>query len=370
MSDAGPPEADRLPGAPHPRETPRLIGHAAAEGAVLAAIAAGQMPHAWLITGPEGIGKATLAWRIARFLLAQPSEADAPAADSLDVAPDHPVARRLLAGSEPGLFRLTRSVDPRARPARLRTQIVVEDVRALKRFFGLSASGGGWRAAIVDPADEMNAAAANALLKLLEEPPRRTVLLLVAHQPARLLPTIRSRCRVLALRPLAPEPLAAALAQTGVPAPEGPAAAGLAALSEGSVGRAFRLIEADALAFYAALVRLLAAAPGADRQAALALAGRASAARLPLQIDLAGLLLARLARAGVAGPPAAEAVPGEAALFARLAPDAAAGRRWADLHAGLTDRARRGAAANLDPATLLLDMLLGIDGAAAVAAPG
>ncbi|MDE3122347.1 MAG: DNA polymerase III subunit delta', partial [Paracoccaceae bacterium] len=187
-------EPDRVEGAPHPRETHRLLGQTEAEAAFLDAHASGRMHHGWLLTGPRGVGKATLAWRIARFLLAEPPAGDAglfgapPAPTTLDVDPEHPVARRIAAGSEGRLKSIRRSLDDKT--GRLRSVIVVDDVRDLKGFFHLSAADGGRRVVIVDTADEMNPNAANALLKELEEPPKGAILLLVSHQPWRLLPTI------------------------------------------------------------------------------------------------------------------------------------------------------------------------------------
>jgi DNA polymerase III subunit delta' len=171
-----PREPDRVEGAPHPRETPQIFGQAAAEAAFLDAFRGARLHHGWLLTGPRGVGKATLAWRIARFLLAQPTDgaglSDAPPpAETLSVAPDHPVARRVAALSEGRLLLLRRAWDDKN--GRLRTQITVDEARKLREFLGLSAPDGGWRAVIVDAADELNPSAANALLKLLEEPPAR-----------------------------------------------------------------------------------------------------------------------------------------------------------------------------------------------------
>ena len=214
--------------------------------------------------------------------------------------------------------------------------------------------------ALIDAVDELNTNAANALLKLLEEPPDDTTLLLVCHQPARLLPTIRSRCRVLRCAPLAPEALEAALDQAGAPA--GPEAPALAALAAGSAGRAIELTAHDGLKLYGELIQLFAKLPELDRTAALALAesaaGRGSEARFALLLELLELFLARLARAGVSGPPEIQAAPGEALLFGRLAPDPASARNWAALQQTLGARARRGRAVNLDPAALILDMVL------------
>jgi DNA polymerase-3 subunit delta' len=370
MSDDALPEPDRIEGAPHPRETRRLIGQGLAEAAFLEAYGAGRLHHAWLITGPLGVGKATLAWRIARFLLATPEDVggglfgDATAQPrTLDIPADHPVARRLLAGSEGRLFVLRRAWDEDKK--RLKTVITVDEVRRMRNFLHMSAADGGRRAVIVDPADEMNSQAANALLKMLEEPPHGVVFLLVSHQPSGLLPTIRSRCRALRLGKLAPALLSAAVRAAGIDHAD---RAALAALAAGSVGEAIRLLNLDGLETYAALVKLFSTLPRLDRSQALRLADsvapRGAAARFDLMLTLFDLFLARLARAGTLGTAGDEAAPGEAALFARLAPSAAAARLWADLHQSLGARARHAREVNLDPAALILDMVLKIDAAA------
>ncbi len=368
MSDH--PEPDRAEGAPHPRETTLLRGQSAAEAEFLAAFDSGRLHHGWLLTGPRGVGKATLAWRIARFLLSDPPMADGlfgpPQTPSLDVDPEHPVARRLRALSEPGFRLVRRSPDDKGK---LRQVIAVEDVRALRDFFALSATDGGRRVVIVDAADDMNTNAANALLKLLEEPPARATLLLVAHRPQGLLPTIRSRCRVLKLAPLGADDLAAALADAGATLPDGTdARRALAELSGGSVGAALQLLAGDGLALYARLVALLGSLPAMDRPALLALAetvsGREGEGRFALLVSLLDTALSRLARAGAMGTPLPEAAPGEAALPARLANTLAAARGWADLAAELGNRARAARAVNLDPAALVLDMFLRMESAA------
>ncbi len=367
------PEPDRVPGAPHPRETVRLFGQARAERGFLEAWRAGKLHHAWLLRGPRGVGKATLAYRIARARLAAP-DGDGlfgpSAPDTLDVAADDPVARRVAARAEPRLVVVTRGLatkpgsDQPITPYRLRAEITVDAIREVGRFLHLSAADGGWRAVIVDAADEMNRSAANAFLKLLEEPPPRTLMLLVAHAPAALLPTIRSRCRTLDLEPLGADALAQALGAAGAEVAD-PAA--LAALAAGSPGEAMRLLAEDGPALYARLVALMGGAPGLDRAALTALAaeaeGRDAADRAEMIARLTVLLLQRLARAGAAGP-GPEAAPGEAALADRLAPDLAAARRWAEAASQAQRRFAEAAALNLDRGAGILDTWLRIDAAA------
>jgi DNA polymerase-3 subunit delta' len=218
---------------------------------------------------------------------------------------------------------------------------------------------------IIDSADEMNTQAANALLKMLEEPPARTTLLLISHQPSRLLPTIRSRCRELRLHSLSPQIMAQALEQAQIVAPTEPSAlAALAALAAGSVGEAIRLINLDGLAIYAELVALYDGLPRLDRARAVQFANAAagaSAARQDLLFHLNDLFLARLARCGALGlPPNPAAAPAEAQLMARLAPDAQKARAWAELAQAINARITHGRAVNLDPASLLLDTVFRI----------
>ncbi|MBA5776763.1 DNA polymerase III subunit delta' [Stappia sp. F7233] len=195
-------EADELDGVPLPRETSGLIGHGEAEGALLAAYRSERFHHAWIIGGLRGIGKATLAFRFARYVLSHPdrfSDAVAQAKD-LSVEPQSPVSRKIAAGSHPDLLHLRRPYDDKR--DRFKSDLPVDEVRRTVSFFGSTAAGGNWRVCIVDAADDMNLSAANALLKILEEPPPRSVFLVLSHAPGRLLPTIRSRCRQLLLRPL------------------------------------------------------------------------------------------------------------------------------------------------------------------------
>lgn len=188
-------ETDKEPNAPHPRETFAFIGHEAQEDALAAALAGQRMHHAWLIAGAKGLGKATLAYRFARRALGAPQAGPRP----LDVDPEHQIARQVSALSHPDLFVLRRGLNDRGKPRR---EIAVDDARALGAFFSLAPAQGGMRVAIIDAVDDLNTNSANAILKTLEEPPARAVILLVCHAPGAALATIRSRCRRLPLRPL------------------------------------------------------------------------------------------------------------------------------------------------------------------------
>jgi DNA polymerase III subunit delta' len=248
---------------PHPRETTVLFGHTAAETALLGAYRSGRMPHGILIAGPKGIGKATLAYRLARFVLSHPdpSATDVQDAVSLEVDPANSAARRIAAQAQPDLLVIERTVNERGV---LRNQIAVEDVRRTVPFFGSTAGEGGWRIAIIDAVDDLNRSGANALLKVLEEPPARGLLLLIAHSTARVPPTLRSRCRIISLRPLARVDVAAALAAIVDSQPDDEEVAAAAAGAGGSVNRALALLDEDALTLRQQALELLSRLPVVD----------------------------------------------------------------------------------------------------------
>ncbi len=256
----------------HPRETTALFGHAEAERTLLEAYRNGRVPHAWLIGGPAGIGKATLAYRMARFVLAHPdpSEAEVQAASSLAVPAEHRIARRIAGQAHPDLLVLERVINEKT--GKLFTVIRVEDVRRTVPFFGSTAGEGGWRVCIVDKADELqDPQGANALLKILEEPPASALLMLVSDAPARLLPTIRSRCRRLMLRPLTPVEVTEGMADVIDADPQDAELQKAAALSEGSIGRALMLLEGPALQLREQVRALLDRLPTVDPRALHAL---------------------------------------------------------------------------------------------------
>jgi DNA polymerase III subunit delta' len=293
-------EPDQAPGAAHPRATYAFFGHEAEENALADALAGTRMHHAWLIGGPKGLGKATLAYRFARRLLGAKHNG----ARALDVIADDPVARKIAANSHPDFFVLRRTLNDRGK---YRGEIVVDDARALTDFFSLMPAEGGWRVAIVDAADELNNNAANALLKTLEEPPPRSVLLLVSHAPGAALATIRSRCRRLNLRALDDSVVRQAVEHATGAAPD-PAVLSLAA---GRPGRAIAFQASGVSETVGIVERGMKDASRLGVSALLSLAYSRSGStgdRLDLTLDVAQDWLAQHARGSAANDVSADRI--------------------------------------------------------------
>lgn len=256
----------------HPRYTTDIYGHAEAERLLLADFNRDKLPGAYLFCGPKGIGKASMAYRFSRFLFATPP----PGSDSgglfgevlppirpasLAVDAEHPAARRVASGAHMNLLLIERSVDEKSK--KLRNEIVVEDVRRIHNFLSKSAAEESWRIVLVDTADELNNNAANAMLKWLEEPPERALFILIASNPGKLLPTIRSRCRSVAFQPPGKEEFGRILAaRHAVDAEE---AESLYFLSGGAPGRALTLHESGMSEIFAELMGLFAAQASPQR---------------------------------------------------------------------------------------------------------
>ncbi len=311
-----------------PRQNDLLLGHEAAEATVLEAWRAGRMHHAWLIAGPEGVGKATFAFRLARRLL----KGGVP--DSLVLSPSDPVFRRVATGTHADLLTVEREWDDKKK--RMRKTIAIDDARLIPPFLHLTPAEGGWRVVIVDGAEDLNPNSANALLKVLEEPPPRALLMLVCAAPGRLLPTLRSRCRRLALGPV-PGAAVDTLLRRDMPELGEPARATLVRLSDGSPGHAMRLADEEGLAIAGLVGELLDALPSLPLTRAYAAAdriGRGEGA-YDLFMDLLRGAISGAVRASVRG----EADLAQARL-AGLWPAAAWGELWEALTRlqGDTDR--------------------------------
>lgn len=363
MSGGDDSDADRILA---PRANPDLWGHEEAERQFLSALQQGRLAHGWLLTGPRGIGKATLAFRIARYLLGgHEGTVDLLGAppQSLAVAPEDQTFAKVAAGAHPDLTVLQREPSPTT--GRLSNFITVDQVRRLAERFTLTSGAGGWRVAIIDCAEEMNPNAANALLKLLEEPPPRSLILLVSHAPGRLLPTIRSRCRRLALRPLGSELVARVVAQRRPDlTPE--TVAGLAQLADGSPGRALALAAVDGLDVYAGIQALLGHLPKVDfaqvHELGDRLARRGQEAAYEAWIELFALALSRLVRLA-AGPAAdgtdsVERQTGQHLI--RLAPL----DRWVELWEKVGALAARAESVNLDKKQVIFNTFVMLEATA------
>jgi DNA polymerase III subunit delta' len=346
---------------PPPWRNDRLVGHELAERSMLAAQQLGKLHHAWLLTGPRGIGKATLAWRFARFLLAgQQGGLFAAAPDSLDVAREAPGRALIDARTHPDLFHLRRTLHPRE--ARIQNEITIDDVRGLSAFMHMTPALGDWRVAIVDAADEMNRNSANAVLKVLEEPPPNAVLLIVAHAPGRLLPTIRSRCRRLALHPLSDETVIRLLGDyaPGTSAEESRA---LARLAQGSIGRALELASAGSLGLYREMVDVLATLPELDMPRLHGFAERFAKRGEEANADWRSLnylfdgWFKGLARRAAVGGGTAPVVAAETGLHEKLLA-AASLDRWIDAWEKVARLFSRSDAVNLDRKQTVLNSFL------------
>ncbi len=360
---------DDRPKVPAPRANPAFWGHDAAERTLRLSFDSGRLPHAWLIGGRRGIGKATLAYRFARFVLSGGmADTSAPAGEGpLYLAPGHPVFRRVDSGGHGDLLTVERGINPRTE--RRRTEIVVEDTRRVADFLHLTPSEGGWRVVVIDCAEDMNHHAANSVLKILEEPPPRALLLLVSHAPHLVLPTIRSRCRKLTLSPLDEAEIARVLTEFG-PADLPPAeAAALARLADGSAGRALMLAEIGGLALYREFVDTIAPLPRLDLRKVEALGdrlGKADAGDLYRTFgEIVLWWLARLLRAGAGLAPGEEIVAGDGELIARLAAGPRASLdRWLELWDKVSRLFAQVERANLDRKQVLLTVFLDLEAAA------
>ena len=355
------PEADCLEGFPHPRFTERLFGQGEAEAQLAEGLAGGRLHHAWMLVGPEGVGKATLAYRFAKRALQSDDGAgglfgDAEPSVSLDVDPAASAARLVEALSHPDLLVLRRPYDIRNK--RFKTAITVDEVRRLRGFLGHRASGGAHKVVIVDSADELNVNAANGLLKALEEPPERVVFLLICSMPGRLLATIRSRCRLLMLQPLGHEDLEAAarqaLAAAEIDAPVAEDWPALMTAAGGSVRRLLSLVGDDGAGLARRVDELFDHAARGNwsriHQLADALSGVQAAASFDAFVELLTVRLAGIIRAAATGE--GEAGDVAAARRLRVGDDLAS---WAELWETLVREKAVQGTLNLDRRAFLLE---------------
>ena len=365
--------SDQIAGYPHPKVTKNLFGHDFSEQEFINCYKSGKLHHGWLITGPKGIGKATLAWRMAKFLLTQPIDSiqthgfldisDGNKNTELDEHLKNTITARIMAESEPRLSVLRKGFDEKRKT--FRSNIRVDEVRHLNNFFSLSVSDGGGRVAIIDCADDLNINAANALLKTLEEPPKNTVFLIISHNPQSLLPTIKSRCRELRLHNLKEGDLISALRQINLTVPENDSAI-YSLLAAGSVGNSIRLLEHDGAGLYLTILSFLNQLPNLNgfelEKFVGTFTGTKNRSRLELVIELLNMVIARISKAGIIGHSSAEIIlEDEKAIFGKLCPTPANAWKWAELAQTQSENLKHGLAVNLDPGSLILDTFFRIE---------
>jgi DNA polymerase-3 subunit delta' len=319
-----PEQHDTLDGIPEPAENPRLYGHGEAASMLAAAYSAGKLPHALLFAGPLGVGKATLAFHLAYHLLKFSRHDSAP---HVLAAPDPKSAlfRQIAIGAHPSVLHLTRPANEKTKG--FKTVVTVDEIRRVSRFLSMTSHDGGYRVVIVDPADDMNISAANALLKNLEEPPSRTVFILISHSPGRLLPTIRSRCQTVRLSPLGNDDLIAALSEFEVQPPaDEPLRQALAERSGGSVRMAILLTQYGGLEIAEATDKIT-RAPSLDIPAAHRLADAVAGRDSAIQFDIFNRHVLDILAAAASGA----ALRGEAVRAGRYSQD------WQDIRVAIEE---------------------------------
>lgn len=351
---------DQLHDLPHPRDCLRLVGHDTAEKNFLDSFNSGRFHHAWLVSGVKGVGKASFAYRAAKFLLSRDS-ANAGLfgpADNLDVDPAHHSVSLIKAGAHPGLTVLRRQYDDKGK--KYFKNIRINDVRDLSGFFGMTASDGGWRVVLVDAADDLNINAANALLKMLEEPPKKTIFFLLSHSPAALLPTIRSRCRRLSLNPLSAADTQSVIKEN-LPSVDNSSIDILTYLSEGSPGKAASLHSAGGVDAFLGILELFGSFPkyNPEKLHGLAdLAGKKDGEELyRVLCELLPWWLSRFVRHASIGLDSRQLMEGEAAVMQRLA-DQRPLPFWVDVWEKVNHLIERADTVNLDRKQVILNIFL------------
>lgn len=278
-----PEQFDTLPDVSEPAENPFLVGHDAEVHALSSAYRSGRLHHALLVHGPRGIGKATFAFAFARYLLANPDPSSAPD-ETIGIDPASSLFRQIASGAHPGVLHLTRPLDKDGK--KFKTAITVDEIRRVSKFLSMTSHDGGYRIVIVDPADDMNTNAANALLKNLEEPPPKALFVLISHAPGGLLPTIRSRCQTVRLQPLTNDQLLKVLQEIGETVPQDKQArTQIAVRSEGSPRKALLMTRYGGLELADALDKVISANP-LDMESAYRLADAVSGRDSEIQFSI------------------------------------------------------------------------------------
>ena len=359
--------SDKIAGAPHPMLANEIIGHSSQKLSFLSSFASNRLPQCWLLAGDMGIGKASFAWLIAKFLLTTKYQ---PADLKIDLSKTNinsilepqsgSTLNRIISGSEQRVYIVRRGYNEKRKA--FFKNISIEDVRKLQSYCSLSIADGGKRIIIIDTADDLNKSSSNALLKLLEEPPKNTIFLLISHQPNLLLPTIKSRCQKLSFSNLDQTDLGAVLTAIGCkiePSDE----VSLSILSKGSAGAACRLINSNCINLYRDILNIASSLPNLNTNKILQLSqnyfAKAKPSEFEIFIEMMQHFFSRLCKTGVMQKPVLPSVTdNEAKIMKSLCPNLKSARLWSDVANISLAKLNKGYLLNIDIESLILDAFI------------
>ena len=359
--------SDKIAGAPHPMLANEIIGHSSQKLSFLSSFASNRLPQCWLLAGDMGIGKASFAWLIAKFLLTtkyQPADLkidlNETNINSILEPQSGSTLNRIISGSEQRVYIVRRGYNEKRKA--FFKNISIEDVRKLQSYCSLSIADGGKRIIIIDTADDLNKSSSNALLKLLEEPPKNTVFLLISHQPNLLLPTIKSRCQKLSFSNLDQTDLGAVLTAIGCkiePSDE----VSLSVLSKGSAGAACRLINSNCINLYRDILNIASSLPNLNTNKILQLSqnyfAKAKPSEFEIFIEMMQHFFSRLCKTGVMQKPVLPSVTdNEAKIMKSLCPNLKSARLWSDVANISLAKLNKGYLLNIDIESLILDAFI------------
>ena len=359
--------SDKIAGAPHPMLANEIIGHSSQKLSFLSSFASNRLPQCWLLAGDMGIGKASFAWLIAKFLLTtkyQPADLkidlNETNINSILEPQSGSTLNRIISGSEQRVYVVRRGYNEKRKA--FFKNISIEDVRKLQSYCSLSIADGGKRIIIIDTADDLNKSSSNALLKLLEEPPKNTIFLLISHQPNHLLPTIKSRCQKLSFSNLDQTDLGAVLTAIGCkiePSDE----VSLSILSKGSAGAACRLINSNCINLYRDILNIASSLPNLNTNKILQLSqnyfAKAKPSEFEIFIEMMQHFFSRLCKTGVMQKPVLPSVTdNEAKIMKSLCPNLKSARLWSDVANISLAKLNKGYLLNIDIESLILDAFI------------
>ena len=367
IDEEGNPLSDKILGVPHPKLAKKLIGHSTQKLYFLNSYISNRLPQCWLLAGDKGVGKATFAWLIAKFLLTTNQNPDdikielnGANIDSILAPQDGGTLTRILSGSEQRIYAVRKGYNEKRKA--FFKDISIDDIRNLQSYCSLSIADGGRRVIIIDTADDLNTNSCNALLKLLEEPPKNTLFLLISHQPNLLLPTLQSRCQKLLFSALSQNDLRAVVTTTGQeigPAQEVP----LSILSNGSAGVACRLLNSNSLNLYRDILNLASSLPNLNTKKATQLSqnyfAKGKADDFENFIEMMQHFLSRLCKTGVMQKPLSPNVTNdEAKIMTYLCPSLRSANLWAEAAEIALAKLHKGYLLNIDVESLIIDTFI------------